>query len=78
MNPLQGLFQDDNDGASAARFVFVFGSAIVILVWAILSIKNGSMEGLGTILGVLAATKVGNKVFEVQEAIGVKKDAGTS
>ena len=72
-NPLAGLFQDDNGGASSTRFVFVVGSMVIISVWAWLCIKNGAfvaipLKDLG-ILGTLVVGKIGGKAFEVQESI---------
>ena len=71
-NPLVGLLQDDNGGASSTRFVFVVGSLVVIGVWAYLCLKQGAFVGIPLkdlgILVTLVTGKVGGKVFEVAKA----------
>jgi len=74
-----GMFEDDNGGASSNRFVFVVGSLLVIGVWAWLSIAKGEfisipLKDLG-ILGLVISSKFGGKWLEVIENI---KNAGGS
>lgn len=72
-NPLQGMFEDDNGGASSTRFVFIGGTFLVLGIWAYLCIKANAfvsipVKDLG-ILVLLTGGKLGGKWLEVIEAI---------
>lgn len=78
-NPLQGLIEDDNGGASSNRLVFIVGSLLILVVWAWLSYVRQEfyvvpIKGLSIFLLLIGSKQVG-KLLEVIEYI---KSIGTA
>lgn len=66
---MAGTFNDDNGSTSIMRIIFAFYVLIVIVTWAIISIRQNMLISFGAwdavMISIPFIAKVGQKAFEV-------------
>lgn len=75
MSKFSEFFQEDHGGYSATRLIFIFGCVTIFLVWAGVCIYKQTFQSFDgthvTMIGTLAALKVGSKMTEAKDKTDV-------